>query len=94
MLYGPQYEPYGWVVTYVAVAYFFLYVATVVGVGLKARAETAAVFRAYVVAAAVALTIGALLVQTLGLLGAALGTIVHAAIIALAFSARFWWHTG
>jgi O-antigen/teichoic acid export membrane protein len=91
LFYGQQYESYGWVATYTAVAYFVAYLAAPASIGVRARGQTVMIFRANVAAAAVGLTLGVFLVWTLGLLGAALGSIGNAIVFSLVLCAGFWW---
>jgi O-antigen/teichoic acid export membrane protein len=80
-LYGGRYNDYDWLLPLLAACYGLVYVYTPIWVALRGMQVTAPMFRGYVFSTFIVLTAGVGLVYYLGVLGAALGMIIHGVVL-------------
>lgn len=84
---GQEYEEYAWFLKVGSVSYLLTTLSTVAGIYLRSAQVTKPILWAYVASGVMVLTVGVWLVAEYGLIGTAIGTLVHG----LTVNIVLWW---
>lgn len=88
-LYGDRYTGFGWLMAALALATILEYAGIAIDIGLRASGHSRPGFVANLWSAGIVLTVGVAAVSALGLAGAALGLVVHAAVVTVVLWRRY-----
>jgi O-antigen/teichoic acid export membrane protein len=86
-LLGTAYQGYWWLVPVMACAYVLTYTASIASIYLQCVGQTQTIFHANLASSMIVLTIGVLIVDMYGLVGTAVGLILHGFIL----NGVLWW---